>query len=1132
MGPAGKDGSTCTVKDNTDGTKTLSCTDGTKVEIKSGTPGKDGSSCKVTDDGKGTKTIACTDGSSVTVTDGSTGKDGKDGKDGEAGKAGADGAAGANGKSCTVKDNGDSTKTITCEDGTTATVADGKAGAGGQSCTVKDNGDGTKAINCPGDATVTVSDGKDGAAGKSCTAKDNGDGTQTVSCEDGTSVTVSDGKDGADGKEGAAGKDGAAGKSCTVKDNTDGSKTISCEDGTTATVANGTNGTNGAPGLSMASTGFTVTVKNISTVATDPIKVNFTLSDDKGYPIDVCGKYSLNSVIRPTFGLAYVTKDTGGNVLPYTVLTRSASSSAPAIANPTMFNPLGTDCKPAVDANNVTTGHGTFVQNALGDYTYTFPTADTAKGPFKVAFDATKLDNTHVLWIQAVRQVDTVNTTNSATFKAVNKEHAFIPSGNGTPLRRELVATSTCSNCHRGFAPEGTTGSSFHGSGRVEAPYCALCHSGRTSTSSTTMGKPNEAADAVVFVHRLHASHEINPKNLFHAIEFGYPQDIRNCASCHAGSLQPDQWKTRPSRIACTSCHDHVDLLTTDLAKCTIPAAVDAGGVRVPCQHQVGPKADTTCAGCHDPDAIAGYHEPVAPPDPKNIYSVPVGGNNNTNAAYLAAANVVPAGADVITYDLKEVNTWMDGNVRRPMMIFRLKQNGNPVVFQTYQAGVTTELMPKFVGSPSAYFVFAVPEDGIDTPADFNASTSAYIKNVWNGTATDIKTGTVTQGTQGTTTCTPLAPCTCGDGVAPNPAICKLPLGSLTFDAGTGYYTIKLYQATIPLFATMLTGGLGYSYGLTTTQPLTQTNVTGYDYNTTTKVGGLIVPAPNVWILAKNAAVTTGTQAGGVQNGKLCTPPTNLTATCDCTQGTCNQWLARRTIVNNDLCKKCHAQLGAAPTFHAGNRNDGPSCVWCHTPNRTSSGWGANSKDFIHAIHGARKRVVPFTWHAPAIDETYAEVEFPGALSNCMACHVSGAFDFSGPGIVAALPKLLMSTVGTGTYQADPIKNSSYYTLSPYVIADGTTSYGANFSYSASQTNASAAVGLPVDATATTLVVTPITAACAACHDSPVSIDHMQSNGGHFYEPRASVKAPGATKEQCLLCHGPGKIAPISQVHK
>ena len=153
----------------------------------------------------------------------------------------------------------------------------------------------------------------------------------------------------------------------------------------------------------------------------------------------------------------------------------------------------------------------------------------------------------------------------------------------------------------------------------------------------------------------------------------------------------------------------------------------------------------------------------------------------------------------------------------------------------------------------------------------------------------------------------------------------------------------------------MLTGGIGYTYALSGAPPLVQTNVPGYPWMPTAAdgkaQGGLSVPAPNVW------KVATG-------------------------------YTARRAIVDNAKCKACHGALGVAPTFHAGQRNDGPTCSFCHNPNKTSSGWAAGSKYFIHAIHAGRKRTVPFTWHAAAAGPGYDEVEFPGTLNTCTTCHV------------------------------------------------------------------------------------------------------------------------------------------------
>ena len=50
-----------------------------------------------------------------------------------------------------------------------------------------------------------------------------------------------------------------------------------------------------------------------------------------------------------------------------------------------------------------------------------------------------------------------------------------------------------------------------------------------------------------------------------------YPQDIRNCTSCHDGSSTSarttktkdgDNWKNKPSTLACGACHDGINFTT------------------------------------------------------------------------------------------------------------------------------------------------------------------------------------------------------------------------------------------------------------------------------------------------------------------------------------------------------------------------------------------------------------------------------------------------------------------------------------------------------------------------------------------------------------------------------------------
>jgi len=811
------------------------------------------------------------------------------------------------------------------------------------------------------------------------------------------------------------------------------------------------------------STGIVVAVRpgGVSTSTTDPITVRFTMKDDRGFPLDVAGRYSQNTQIQPRFALAHFTKDpTTGVVSPLTVYTKSASTAAPA-GQPTSFNPL-------------TAGNGTLVENGLGagDYTYTFPTTSIPNGPMAVAYDPAKLNETHVVWIQASRQTDAVFTANANTFYAANEPYYYVPAGTGTPLVREVVSQAGCDGCHAKFKAESTASAAFHGGGRVDAGMCNVCHNpGRTT---------NPSANSASFIHRIHNGENVATANLFHGIAATYPRDVRDCSTCHANAAQGAQAQTNPSAIACKGCHDYVSFTNTPgIEACKVFGQLDRGidGKPAPCNHVAGPRADTTCITCHGPGtsfAAETFHKPVTPPDPNNAWLVPVnlGGNANTNASFVAAGGYVPPGASVITYDLKSVTTVPDTvtpSIKRPQMVFKLKRDGTDVVFQTFNPSATppvTELMPGFVGSPSVYFAFAVPQDGIEKPSDFNASVNGYLKKIWDGSAIGANAGV------------------------------------LSGPDGSGYYTLKLTGVQIPSTATMLTGGIGYGYSLAATAPasptppLVQTNVEGYPWtpsglNDGKAQGGLSIPAPNVWKVVTTTPVTPG----------------------------------RRAIVDNANCKNCHGALGVAPTFHAGERNDGPTCSFCHNPNRTSSGWSAGSKYFIHAIHAGRKRITPFTWHAAAKGPGYDEVEFPGTLNACTTCHFPNTYDFTNTTNLDAVPSMELTTVATGKYNIDPLANSTYYTISPYVTADNVMDYGLGFSYDAVTNQTREAAG-------TTLVLSPITSACSSCHDSSPAIDHMKANGGQFYSPRQTVLAPGAAKEQCLLCHGPGRVAAIGVVHQ
>lgn len=826
------------------------------------------------------------------------------------------------------------------------------------------------------------------------------------------------------------------------------------------------------------------------------INVRFTVKDYNGLPVDLYGNYSVNQPISPSFALAYYTVDSSGNVSPLNVYTQTSHANGAdggaSPVTPGMYTPLGT-----------TPGQGTIVENGsgAGDYTYTFPTVSTpATSTYGFtgavpAFNSAELTQAHVVWIRGQRQTDLNNAADGPTLYTSNVPYYFYPSGNdaGAPPPREIVNPSNCWNCHDKFRLEQTTSDTFvqHGGGMIDGTLCNVCHN--PQRDAVEYGGVGKSASEV-HVHRIHNSAHLQPADIFDNTTATYPQDLRNCDVCHGNALQGAQHETNPSIPACQSCHDYVDFTGALANRCTDPVTLGANGLPVPCEHLVGALPDdagaSTCLNsfCHGAGGggdLTKVHHPVEPPDPTGASFVD-GGNSHTNNGYLPQGNFVVPGALQFQYVIESVGTWTDSTVspavKRPTISFKLQQSSSgdagtwtDVVFNpASDAGTeTVELMPNFVGSPSVYWFWAVPQDGINTPADYNASTSVWIKSALNGVA---KTGT------------------------------------LTGPDANGFYTINATNAIIPAGSVMLTGGVGFQYGNSDTSslPLTQTNVTGYPYTASNATGGLVVTATDVTMVAAGytarRTIIDNTKCQGC-HGQLGidpqAPPGGGISAVPTPAG---------------YPEPGAYQPGGQPGFHSGQRNNGTMCAGCHTNNGADNGWAYGSKYYIHAIHGDRKRSVDYTWQAASATQGYFNIKFPSPLNECQSCHVAGSYDFENTTNLAAVPNMLMQTVASGTTPYAPAASNPV--LAPYVDQTGTVVYGAAFSFSAT-------TGASTPAAGTTLVISPLTTACSSCHDSNAEISHMEANGGQHYVQRSAY----AGNEQCLICHGPSGIAAIGDVH-
>ncbi len=212
------------------------------------------------------------------------------------------------------------------------------------------------------------------------------------------------------------------------------------------------------------------------------------------------------------------------------------------------------------------------------------------------------------LYVESNRHRLLLMVTGDIVEQAKNVTYDFVPEQLPSPfvfdLSRDIVTTSACNDCHGSLGSE-LGSASFHDGGRYTAEGCATCH-------TTTLGEG--AAEFGPMIHEIHTAQNIEGLQDFS--EVTYPQDPRNCTTCHAG---PDgsNWKTRPSMTGCQSCHSDIDFVT---------GAGHAGGLQF---------NNANCSFCHTPMDIEVAHrtenatehdidstsnDPIGPPPSDNRY--------------------------------------------------------------------------------------------------------------------------------------------------------------------------------------------------------------------------------------------------------------------------------------------------------------------------------------------------------------------------------------------------------------------------------------------------------------------------------------------------------------------------------
>jgi len=867
-------------------------------------------------------------------------------------------------------------------------------------------------------------------------------------------------------------------------------------------------------------TSITGTISSV-TIGSPPV-VKFSLADQNGTPLKGLPASSIS------FAIAKLTPGVnGGSSTWQSYLYKSVTASG---------CPTGATSCLTTTANQATTESGTsgtLVDNGDGTYQYTFKTDITTVAG--VTYDATL---THRVGFE-IRGLAQAN----------NGSYTFQPSTGATTgiFSREIIELQTCNGCH--------TQLMLHGGARVETQYCVICHN--PSTTDPYTGNPLDFKQMIHKIHQgnslasiqtppglaltgmssFHAGSNITPTlaqgywivgymkslNNFNTVLF--PQDTRNCTTCHNQNLpaatEAANYKTVPTIEACGACHD-----TT-----TFSGAAPT--------HTGGAQTDATCTTCHANTALAQW-------EVVNVHQIPdsVAASHyqfNVNSVTFS----VQAGS---TYPLVNISVTDPTNNSQPYNILThptFVGNGllagvgyqglpPPTVGTAPAAPVCTESARLALdigwdtsdytnwGSATLTFTAALAAGATSgtLSAAWSNPTGSYLVTFSDGESDSV---TLTNGATTATWSTALAnavtananvatPSNWGQPVSVNPLV----PGAGGVPAGCSASTLSYGGTTIPVPPALPAPSTLYG-------PLANGSFT---------IVGTALPTPPavdcppgsstpcapiqnvVAVLEGHPGVVTTT----VSSGYASADSVGVTTAIGYGNTTGAAPVPRRTVVDIAKCDVCHNAL----QLHGNNRNDNvQACVVCHNPASTDVSergglkapgvdglWeqSINFRFMIHAIHdaggpnGRAAAGVPTVIYSYGVyfppfglpPSDFSQVVFPGQLNDCAMCHNSGTYYPVDPAVVLA------TTFDTG--------------LSPNPAIPAAPAPGSP--------------GNPISTSANMTV-------CSACHFDSTAAAHMMQMGGSttVLKDAEGRTVPGATQETCTICHGPGAVADLAVVH-
>jgi len=632
---------------------------------------------------------------------------------------------------------------------------------------------------------------------------------------------------------------------------------------------------------------------------------------------------------------------------------------------------------------------GQFTNNGDGSYSYQYATSldnlpqDTLD---QAALEGLDLSFDPNLTHRVAIQFD--NNKNRSEGGWANPTFDWEPATGATSgiFTMDIAATTNCNRCHDSLA--------IHGDTRREVKYCVTCHNPGTTDPDST-----NTVDMKVMIHKIHMGANLPSVqdgepylivgfrgSVHDYSDVHYPQDIRNCENCHAGSAtgtdlkypngsdnvltltsQGDNWSLYASQAACGSCHDDVDFST----------------------HADGQKDDSKCASCHMEGGIAGSIQ--------SSHEIPTDEARKAFAAeILSVTNTMPGEFPQVQYK-----------------IFDPTNGDAPYDLQNDPVWTA--------GGGDSRLAIDLAWDTTDYTNSGNEEEEASAVSL--------------------------------DALADGTPV------------GDGSYTVTSTVA-IP-------DGSEYPF-----IPASGSGVAGIEGHPAINFGSDSEPD------VQSLAFTNAHEFFSINE------PDGMA-------------VERRTSVELTNCLGCHQTLA----LHGENRTDDLQvCVACHNPRNTDrevrelgkdpdSGGSAMATDgkdeesidfktMVHGIHAAEMRKNPLqvvgfmAFNLYVYDEE--EVQYPGNLGNCVACHTDSGYT------LPLAEGVLGTTIDTGADHESPVDDT---------------------------------------------VISPITAVCSSCHDDEGEPRaHMTNTGGSFDTTQEAIDN-GEVNETCTTCHGSGRIADVSEVH-